>query len=93
MSQATAQRRETKHTASRVSVPVTDKLLEEIEVRATRAGVSRSSFLARLLQLGLESEQLRYEQFVGKIRQYRECADENEASRLGDEIGEMIFGR
>jgi Zn-dependent peptidase ImmA (M78 family) len=77
----------------RVSVPVSAENLHLIEAQAERAGVSRSAFLARLLQLGLEAEQQRYEQFAKKIRQYRDCPDETEADRLGDEIGEMIFGR
>jgi hypothetical protein len=44
----------------RVSVPVSAENLHLIEAQAERAGVSRSAFLARLLQLGLEAEQQRY---------------------------------
>jgi hypothetical protein len=72
---------------------VTEQMLHDIEARAERAGVTRSAFLGRLLQAGLEAEQQKYDEFVAKIRHYRECSDPEEASRLGDEIGEMIFGR
>jgi metal-responsive CopG/Arc/MetJ family transcriptional regulator len=77
----------------RVSVPVTKEMLGEIETRAQRAGVSRSAFLSRLLKYGLEAEQQKRDQFAQKIRQYRECAVPTEVERLGNEIGEMIFGR
>ena len=84
---------ENKATPLRVSVPVTAEILRDIDKRAERSGVSRSALLSKLLQLGLEAEQKRYDEFVQKIRQYRECPDQTEADRLGDEIGEMIFGR
>ncbi len=77
----------------RVSVPIPHEMLQEIETRAQRAGVSRSTFLTRLLSYGLEAEQQKREHFTRKIRQYRECADPAEAERLGNEIGEMIFGQ
>ena len=77
----------------RVSVPVTAEMLNQIEARAERAGVSRSAFLARLLQYGLEAERQKRDQFFDKIRQYRDCEDSKTAEQLGDELGEMIFGR
>ena len=80
-------------TPSRVSVPVTNEMLHEIEERAHRSGVSRSAYLTRLLQWGLEAEKQKRDQLTQKIRRYRECADPAEAERLGDELGEMIFGQ
>jgi hypothetical protein len=93
MGRAVATQKVARPEATRVSVPITAVMLQEIDNCAERSGVSRSSLLAKLLQMGLEAEQKRYDQFVQKIRQYRECPDTNEANRLGDEIGEMIFGR
>jgi hypothetical protein len=78
---------------SRVSVPVTNEVLQEIETRAERAGVSRSAFLTRLVKYGVEAEQQKRDHFTQKIRQYRECADPTEVERLGNEIGEMMFGQ
>jgi len=68
-------------------------MLREIDARANRLSVSRSAFMTRLLQWGLEAEKQRRDQLAQKMRQYRECADPVEAERLGDELGEMIFGR
>jgi metal-responsive CopG/Arc/MetJ family transcriptional regulator len=76
-----------------VSVPVTNEMLQEIETRAQQAGVSRSTFLTRLLKYGLEAEQQKRDHFTQKIRQYRECADPTEVERLGNEVGEMILGQ
>ena len=76
-----------------MSVPVTNEMLEKIESRAKRAGVSRSNFMTRLLQYGIEAEQKKRDQFVQKIRQYRDSTDPAEVKLLGDEIGEMIFGQ
>jgi hypothetical protein len=84
---------EQKPAIERVSVPVSIETLTEIGKAAERAGVSRSAFMTRLLQYGLEAERERREQFMRKMRQYRESADPDEANRLSDEIGEMIFGR
>lgn len=77
----------------RVSVPVTSDVLRQIEARARHAGLSRSAFLARLLEYGLEAEKQKQDQFFDKIRQYRDCDDPDSAEQLGNELGEMIFGR
>ena len=76
---------------ARVSVQVTPEVLQEIDNRARRLSVSRSTLMARLLQYGLEAEQQKRDHLAQKIRQLRECADPNEAERLGNELGEMIF--
>ena len=75
-----------------VSVPVTNEMLHEIESRAARTGVSRCAFLGRLIQYGIEAETQKRDRFMLKMQKYRECADQAEVERLGNEIGEMIFG-
>ena len=72
---------------------VTNEVLDEINSRARRLSVSRSTLTSRLLRYGLEVEQQRRDQLALKTRQLRECADPNEAERLGNELGEMIFGQ
>jgi hypothetical protein len=62
MGQGTAEQLEKRPSKARVSVPVTDELLREIDSRARRLSVSRSTLLARLLQYGLEAEQLKRDQ-------------------------------
>jgi metal-responsive CopG/Arc/MetJ family transcriptional regulator len=91
--QGTVKQLEKKSSKTRVSVPVTREVLDEIDGRASRLDFSRSTLMARLLQYGLEAEQQKRDQLAQKIRQLRECADPNEAERLGNELGEMIFGQ
>jgi hypothetical protein len=74
-------------------VRVTHEALNEIDSRARRLGVSRSTLMTKLLQYGLEIEQQRRDQLAQKIRQLRECADPAAAERLGNELGEMIFSQ
>jgi hypothetical protein len=93
MGQGTAKQIEKKVSKARVSVPVTREVLHEIDSRASSLSVSRSTLMAKLLQYGLEAEQQKRDQLAQKIRQLRECADGVEAKRIGDELGEMIFGR
>ena len=93
MGQGAAKELEKKPSNARVSVPVTPEVLQEIDSRARRLSVSRSTLMARLLQYGLEVEQQRRDQLAQKIRQLRECTDPIEAERLGNELGEMIFGQ
>ena len=93
MAQGAAEQLEKKSSKARVSVPVTREVLKEIDGRARRLSVSRSTLMAKLLQYGLEVEQQRRDQLAQKIRQLRECADPDEAERLGNELGEMIFGQ
>jgi metal-responsive CopG/Arc/MetJ family transcriptional regulator len=91
MGQSAAQALEKKTSKARVSVPVTPEVLQEIDSRARRLSVSRSTLMSRLLQYGLEAEQQKRDQLAQKVRQLRECADPNEAERLGDELGKMIW--
>jgi len=93
MGKSTAKQPEKKPSKARVSVPVTREMLNEIDSRASRLSVSRSTLMSRLLQYGLEAEQQKRQHLAQKIRQLRECADPNEAERLGNELGEMIFGQ
>jgi len=93
MGQGTAKQLKDKLSKARVSVPVTREVLNDIDSRASRLGVSRSALLAKLLHYGLEAEQQKRDQLAQKIRKLRECADPIEAERIGDELGEMIFGR
>ena len=93
MGRGAAKEVEKKPSNARVSVPVTPEVLLEIDDRARRLSVTRSTLMAKLLQYGLEAERQKRDQLAQRIRQLRECADPNEAERLGNELGEMIFGQ
>ena len=92
MNQGTALQVEKKPFPLRVSVPVANEMLREIDSRAERLGVSRSTLLTRLIQWGLDSERQKRDQLAERVKQLRETKDSSEAERLGNELGEMIFG-
>jgi hypothetical protein len=49
--------------------------------------------ILQLLRVGLEAERQKKQRLEEMLRRYRECADPQEAERLGNELGAMIFGR
>lgn len=59
---------------------------------ARAKGVSTSRLLARLVEQGLESEQDRQGRFTELAQKFRAASDPAEASKLGDQLGRMVFG-
>jgi hypothetical protein len=55
--------------------------------------MSLSRKIVQLLRAGLEAEQQNKQRLAEMLRRYRECTNPQEAERLGDELGAMIFGR
>jgi len=49
--------------------------------------------ILQLLREGIESERNKKQHLEETLRRYRECTDPQEAQRLGDELGAMIFGK
>lgn len=76
-----------------ISVRLTPELHNEINTRAQEAGLSMNRIILQLLQSGLDAERSKKQQLESKLRQFRECQDPQEAQRLGDELGAMIFGK
>ncbi|MGH9473441.1 MAG: hypothetical protein ACRD1M_11955 [Terriglobales bacterium] len=59
---------------------------------AREKGVSTSRLLARLVEVGLESEQQRRERFMSLAERFPTAADPTEAERPGQALGRMVFG-
>ena len=55
--------------------------------------MSLNRVVVQLLRVGLEAERQKKQRLEEMLRQYRECVDPQEAERLGNELGAMIFGR
>ena len=60
---------------------------------AELAGISMNRAILQLLREGIESERNKKQHLEETLRRYRECTDPQEAQRLGDELGAMIFGK
>ena len=78
---------------TRVSVALTPELRSEIEGRAEENNMSLNRTIIQLLRAGLDAEKHKKQRLEVMLRQYRECIDPQEAERLSDELGAMIFGR
>jgi len=76
----------------RLSVALPPEIFKEVEARAQQNDISLNRAVVQLLRVGLEAEQTKKRRLEEMLRQYRECTDPQEAQRLGDELGAMIFG-
>jgi metal-responsive CopG/Arc/MetJ family transcriptional regulator len=79
--------------AMRVSIPLAPDLYAQINERAKEHNLSLSRVLVQLLRAGLQAEHDKKQRLGEMLHRYRECTDPQEAERLGNELGAMIFGR
>jgi hypothetical protein len=93
MSQAPAMLVPPKEIPPRISVSLPAEIYHEITARAEEHNMSLNRTIIQLLRSGLEAESQKQQKLTQMLRQYRECPDQNEAERLADELGAMIFGR
>jgi hypothetical protein len=77
----------------RISVGLPPDLHAEISTKAQESGLSMNRTILQLLRTGLEAERQKKQRLEEMLLRYRECTDPQEAQRLGDELGAMIFGR
>jgi hypothetical protein len=82
-----------KEAPARVSVSLTPDIYAEIAARAAEKEMSLNRTIVQLLRAGLEAEQQNKQRLAEMLRRYRECTNPQEAERLGDELGAIIFGR
>jgi hypothetical protein len=76
-----------------ISIRLSPDLHTEISARAEEAGLSMNRAILQLLRAGLESERNKRQRLEETLRRYRECKDPQEAQRLSEELGAMIFGK
>ncbi|HXP85316.1 MAG TPA: Arc family DNA-binding protein [Bryobacteraceae bacterium] len=93
MNQDHATLAKTKEAAPRLSVALPAEIHEEVAARAEENNMSLNRTILQLIRAGLEAERQKKERLETMLRRYRECADPNEAERLAEELGAMIFGR
>jgi hypothetical protein len=48
--------------------------------------------LVELIENGIEAEKRRQEEFFDLAERFRNATDPEEAKRLGDKLGQMVFG-
>jgi hypothetical protein len=77
----------------RISVGLPPDLHSAISTKAKETGLSMNRTILQLIRTGLEAERQKKQRLEEMLIRYRECTDPEEAQRLGDELGAMIFGR
>jgi hypothetical protein len=48
--------------------------------------------LVELIENGIEAEKRKHQEFFELAERFRNATDPEEAKRLGDELGRMVFG-
>ena len=78
---------------AQISIRLAPELYAEIGARSKETGLSMNRTIVQLLRVGLEFERNKKQRLEETLRRYRECTDPQEAQRLSDELGAMIFGK
>jgi hypothetical protein len=73
-----------------VSVPL--KIAAQVRTLAKNRRLSSNRMLVELIENGIEAEKRKQQEFFELAKRFRNAADPQEAERLGDELGRMIFG-
>ncbi len=76
----------------RQSVTLPAKVASQVRAMAKRRTLSASRVLVELIEEGIESRKSKQQAFFELAERFRQAADPDEAARLGDELGKMVFG-
>lgn len=68
------------------------KLALQVKTLAKSRRVSSTRVLVELIENGLEAEQRKQHQFFELAERFRNEKDPAEVKRLGEQLGEMVFG-
>ncbi len=78
--------------AVRQSVSLPPKLARQVRTLARSRRLSKNRLLVELIENGLDAEMRKQAQFFELAERFRSEKDPEEAKRLGDELGRMVFG-
>ena len=73
-----------------VSLPAT--VAAQVRTMARTRRLSANRMLVELIENGMEAEKLKQQTFFELAERFRDAADPDEAKRLGDQLGRMVFG-
>ena len=54
--------------------------------------LSANRMILELIENGMAAEKRKQQQFYELVERFRAATDEDDAKRLGDELGRMVFG-
>jgi hypothetical protein len=73
-----------------VSLPATTAA--KVRSLAKTRRLSSNRMLVELIENGIEAEKRKEREFFELAARFRDASDPQEAKRLGDELGRMVFG-
>lgn len=76
----------------RQSVSLPAKTAAQVRTLARTRRLSANRMLVELIENGIEAEQRKQKEFFELAERFRNASDPEEAKRLGDELGRMVFG-
>ena len=78
--------------STRQSVSLPAKVAAQVRSLAKNRRVSSNRMLVELIENGIEAEKRKQEEFFELAEKFRNAKDPEQAKRLGDELGRMVFG-
>ena len=76
----------------RQSISMPPKLAAKVRGMANSRRVSANRVLIELVEEGIEAQKRKEEEFFALAERFRNEKDAEEAKRLGDQLGQMVFG-
>jgi hypothetical protein len=76
----------------RQSVSLPERTAAQVRTLAKTRRVSSNRMLVELIENGIEAEKRRQQEFFDLAERFRNASDPEEAKRLGDKLGQMVFG-
>ncbi len=76
----------------RQSISLPPKLAAQVRSMAKLRRLSANRMLVELIENGIEAEKRKRQAFFDLAERFRQEQDPDAASRLGDELGRMVFG-
>lgn len=76
----------------RQSISLPAKTATEVRAMAKSRRLSATRMLLELIENGIEAEKRKQQEFFELAERFRSASDPEEAKRLGDQLGRMVFG-
>jgi hypothetical protein len=78
--------------AVRQSLSLPANIATQVRNLARTRKLSSNRMLVELIENGIEAEKRKQQEFFKLAERFRNATDPEEAKRLGDELGRMVFG-
>ena len=82
-----------KEKSVRQSVTLPTKVANQVRTMAKRRRLSANRMLVELVEEGIETQRRKEKAFFELAERFRSASDPKEIQKLGDELGQMVFGR